>query len=402
MRLIILLLFSIQINLSFSQSNDSLFVVAKEAAYEGNYKQSLQILKQLNNLESKEFAARVYAWNQQFDSSLFLVDELLKTQPNSINLYQLAATSALWGGKWQACNKYIANGLKLNSDSTALYLIKLKSLMAQNKWQEAQILSTFLVIKFPSMKSQLNSLVVIIESQLIQKELIIFHQRDYLTIDNSEWQNTFVGFKNKSKIGPILAYAQESKRFEKTGFQLGIESYPKLDSAYYLFLEMAFSTTDLFPAFRNGASLFRTFNSGLELELGYRNLQFKPGGQVWFFVSSATKYIGKGSLTYRFNSIHSSSGKSATHALKYTYYLDDHPSYIALEIASGTNPRDFQSYQSLNAFSNISSKRVQVEYKQFVNYNWAFHIKSSFENALYYESQTAKRYMLSLGVNYLF
>lgn len=402
MRLIIILLFSIQINLSFSQSNDSLFVVAKEAAYEGNYKQSLQILKQLNNLESKEFAARVYAWNQQIDSSLILVDELLKTQPNSINLYQLAATSALWGGKWQACNKYISNGLKQTSDSSSLYLIQLKSLMAQNKWQEAKLLSTFLLQKFPSLKNQIISLNVVIESQLIQKELIVSHQRDYFTIDDSEWQNTFVGYKSNSKIGPILAYAQESKRFDKTGFQIGFESYPRIDSAYYLFLETAFSTTDLFPSFRNGASLFRTFNSGWELELGYRNLQFKPGGQVWFLVSSATKYIGKGSFTYRFNSIHSTSGKSATHALKYTYYLDDHPSYLALEIASGTNPRDFQSYQSLNAFSNISSKRVQVEYKQFVKYNWALHFKSSFESALYYESQIGKRYMLSLGVNYLF
>ena len=378
-------------SIGFSQQEDSLTLVAKQLAYSGNYSKSIDLLKPIETIEAQQLLARVYAWTHSYNESLRIIEKLINAFPEVVDNYQIAATTALWGGQWLDCYQYSNDGLENGGDSLVFGILQLKALIASKKIIEAEVLCHQLLMKYPN-DGSLKQLLQLIEQFQFQKEVSISHTRDYLTIDTSEWRSTSFLLKNKTKYGPLILSAHHAKRFQKSGIQGELEFYPKIDSNYYAYLDLGISPTPLFPNFRHGGSLFRTFRRGIELELGYRNMQFKDAGRVWFYLGSIIKYIGNNSITYRLTSIKSPLGSSATHGLKLIHYLDDALSYVAVELGSGTNARDYQAYGSFQTFTNLNSKRIQLDYRQALNHQYSIQLTGAFEDAFYRENKRAKRW----------
>lgn len=401
MRALILLFLFLFSSSSFAQSEDSLLHMAKEFAYAGSYQKSIDLLLEIETVEAKTLLTRVYAWSHQYERSLELSHRIILNFPEVVNIYQIAATTALWGGKWSVCYQYINLGLQMGGDTIELNILKIKALVLQKRWLEADQTCLLMMKTYPE-NATFKQLNTEIQKKLFQKELIIRHTQDYFTLDSSQWKNSSIILKNKTKYGPLLLSANHSNRFNLTGIQGEVEFYPKLDSNYYAYIDLGVSGSELFPNFRNGISLFRALPKAFEVELGYRNLFFKEAGNVWFYLGSVTKYFGNNNLTYRFTSIHSPEGSSATHGLKLTHYLDDQLSSVSLELGSGTNARDYQTYSSFKPFSNINSKRIQIDYKQFVHHRIAISFTGAYEEAPYRENQQGKRLTFGMGLNLKF
>jgi len=400
-RLILPILLVLSLNTLSAQTQDSLLTQAKTFAYNGNYEQSITILKELNDIEAQQLLARVYAWSHQYEKSLMLCKQLNVDFPEVVSNYHIAATTALWGGQWAVCSQEAEKGIALGGDPLVFGILQLKALMNAKKIIDAEKKCLILMTQYPR-NDELKALYEEIRKKQFQKELLVNHTQDHFTLDSSRWKSTSVILKNKTKYGPVLLSANHSKRFDLTGLQGELEFYPKIDSNYYAYLDLGFSSSVLFPNFRNGISVFRTFNKGFEAELGYRNLHFKEAGNVWFYLGSVTKYFGNNTLTYRFTSIHSPDGKSATHGLKLTHYLDDALSYVSVELGSGTNARDYQAYSSFKPFSNINSRRIQIDYKQQLTYRMAVRLSGAYEKALYIGDREGERWTWGLGLNVQF
>lgn len=386
---------------AFTQNTDSLLSVAKELAFKGMYSESLTLLTELDGLEARQLKARVLAWSLQYQKSIKETESLIADFPEVVSNYQIAATTSMWGREWWSCYQYAETALRFGGDSLKFGILKLKALIGLKDIQKTDLLSQQLLHNYSDNK-ELKYLHQEIQKLKFQKELIIRHGRDYFTLDSSKWENTSVTLINKTKLGPLLVSAHQAKRFDIQGLQGELEFYPKLDSLYHAYFDIGVSSSNIFPNFRNGISLFRTFKKGFEVELGYRNMHFKEVGNVWFLLGSLIKYLGNNSLLYRLTSIHSPFGSSATHGLKLTHYLDENLSSISVELGSGTNARDFQGYNSLQPFSNINSRRMQLDYKQFLNYRIALSVMTAYEKATYRENLRGERWTVGLGLNVKF
>jgi len=403
MRTVFFSLFLLLSAVGFSQTNDlsekdSIFQVARNFAFEGEYEKSIVLLQTIPTLEAKQTLARVFAWSGEYNNSLTISNQLILEFPKVVSNYQIAATTALWGSMWSASYKFAKEGLQNNGDELIFKTIQIKALMGDKKWTEAELLCKATLLVDPK-NEILKKLLQLIQQKLFQKEILLNHTQDYFTLDSSLWKNTSFIMKNKTKYGPLIISANHSNRFNLKGLQGELEFYPKIDSNYYAYIDVGLSNTELFPNFRNGASIFRTFKKGYELELGYRNMNFKEAGNVWFYLGSATKYFGNNSLTYRFTSIHSPEGQSATHGLKLTHFFKDEKSTLSAEVGSGSNARDYQAYGSVKPFSNINSKRLQIDYRRFINHRIAFSITSAYESAVYRENQQGQRITLGVGLS---
>ena len=381
-----------------SNKSDSLVAIAKEFAYSKRYEKSISILKTISTLDSKQLLARVYSWSGQYSKSLTVCNELISEFPEVVSNYQIAATTTLWGGKWSASYKFSQTGLDKNGNPLMFQTLQIKALNGAKKWREAELLTTSALNSYPS-NEELTKLLQLIQQQLFQKEILINHNQDFFTLDSTYWKNTAFIIKNRTKYGPLIISANHSNRFSLKGLQGEFEFYPKLDSNYYAYIDLGFSQSELFPTFRNGVSVFRTFKKGYEFEIGYRNMVFNEAGSVWFFLGSATKYFGSNSFTYRYTSIHSPHGLSATHGLKFTHYFNDGRSTFSAEAGTGTNARDYQLYNTFKPFNTINSRRIQLDYRKFLNHRIAISMSTAFESALYRENKLGQRITFGIGLS---
>lgn len=110
---------------------------------------------------------------------------------------------------------------------------------------------------------------------------------------------SFVSYGYESKSWTSMVKLNYTDRFEKTGYQLDLETYHKFKSGRYLYIGYAFSSSELFPQNRAGAELFVPFLKKWEWSAGLRFLNFKTGTSSLFYSGSLSWYFKSYLFSFR-------------------------------------------------------------------------------------------------------
>jgi len=143
-----------------------------------------------------------------------------------------------------------------------------------------------------------------------------------------------------------------ANRFEQTAAQLEADFYPRLTDKTTAYFGFGLSNNTLFPTFRLGAELYRSFPKAWELSAGFRYLWFKNSPLATYTVA-ATKYIGRYYLSLRPFVIPFKGSVYLTSSLSARRYFKDARHYLGISTAIGNSPdMDFRlndpSLEALN------------------------------------------------------
>lgn len=152
---------------SAALSVDKQFQVAREYAFEGDYKRSRAISKRLllevpGYHDIRILMGRTYAWNSEYEKARELFREVIKRDSSYFDTYNALFDAEYWSGNYQAALGVIKTGLSHHPQSDEYLQKKIRALLAMNRISEAK--ETFSELKnyYPShkkldeLKNQIN------------------------------------------------------------------------------------------------------------------------------------------------------------------------------------------------------------------------------------------------------
>ncbi|HSH66634.1 MAG TPA: hypothetical protein VLB84_12790 [Bacteroidia bacterium] len=124
---------------------DSAFQVARTLAFSSKYDKAIDLCKKIlvktpNYQDVQVLLGRVYFWNGQTDSSVFILTNSIAFKPYK-DAYIALSDILRWENKPEEAQQIAENGILNFPDSEELYLRKIKAMYDQKKHKEAYRLS---------------------------------------------------------------------------------------------------------------------------------------------------------------------------------------------------------------------------------------------------------------------
>ncbi|MFV0554362.1 MAG: YaiO family outer membrane beta-barrel protein [Mangrovibacterium sp.] len=122
---------------------DSLFLVARQHAFDGSYKKALQITEQIliQNPDYYDVAlleCRINAWQGNYEVAEPIATSVIKRDPRNYDAYDALSSIYLWNNQNEECILTINRALYFFENDITLLIKKTKALLALKNYEEAQ------------------------------------------------------------------------------------------------------------------------------------------------------------------------------------------------------------------------------------------------------------------------
>ncbi len=383
---------------------DSAFHEARALAFSSKHNESKALCKKILEKSPKYqdvqvLLGRVYFWNDQTDSAIFILSESIQLNPYE-DAYIALSDILRWTDKPLEALKTSQDGLHFFSTSEELFVRKIKALNDLEKYSEAYALADSLV----SNKAKTTELRQLTESIKVKMSKNIFtFSYDYDYFDKQfkdPWHLFSLGYGRQTKyLGRVTARVNIANRFKSTGSQLEMDAYPSLGKRMYAYINAGYSPDYIFPEYRSGISIYRNFPRSFEGELGLRILYFSKA--TILYVGSIGKYKGNFWFSFRPTFIASNNGNrfSQSYALITRYYLKTSNDYITLTIGSGLSPDD-RTRETLLQNPDLKSMKMNLAFQKIFKGNNLFSASAGIIQSDYIQGTKYKGINITSGVMY--
>lgn len=363
---------------------DSLFRVAKDLAYIGNYSASRQVCDTIL-LYAADYAdvlilkGRTYAWEQKTDKARTELLKALATKKAGEDVYIALADNELWAGYYGKAEKYTQDGLAVFKGSPAL-LIKLAQVQYNMaKYHPALASVDSALVKEPQNETALKLREDILD-MLKQDQIKIQHSIDWfdnpytsvLHVTSLEYSKNFT----KLTLIPRVNYgAQKLDTIKRKDVQAEVDAYYQLTPITSVYCNYGYGFKEIFPRHRHGLEVFQRLPLGLEASLGYRLLYYENSDNlVDIYTGSVSKYWKSFWFSFRPFIVPAPNAVNSSYYVYGRYYYKTSDDYVELYAGSG-----FEVDESINAQLNLSGTtflqtyrvgiRAQYRYKRICIFN---------------------------------
>ena len=321
------------------QSLDSI----RQVAAEGNYPKARELCQARAdydvNTDVKFLEGQTYWWEERISEAKNVFQDVIEQTPEHVGALKYLSHIGIVRENYKKSIRYARRGLQIdNKNEDLLYFMALAQAEAGQLKEAAKELDTLLSIN-PSHEKGLE-LKQSLDVFKIPGAITFYQSVQWFTDPYERYLHTTtmeapIGDK-RFKIIPRLNYGiLNTPDDEKSGSQAGIDFYPLTGPVSYLYIHYAYSEAMIYPQHRGAAEWFTGIGSGWEISLGSRYLHWDD--HIYFFSSSASKYIGKWMpgirLFYAPDRKNNISG-----VLNLRRFLNNSNNYIHAYLGYGTNP----------------------------------------------------------------
>lgn len=322
---------------------DSAFAQARELAFAEEYQKAEKIL-QVNlirfpeNNDYRLFLARVMSWQKKYDTARTLLQEVLERDSASVPAFDLLATVERYAGNYERAISLSDSGLKDRPKSEPLLTNKAQSQVGLLDYPEALTTVDSALQIHPDNK-ELQQLQLFLLNQLIAEGLAAGVGLDYFTRVNSPWLNGLLQYGKFTDVGMMIGRVNYARRFGDQGLQFEIDAYPQLGKGRYLYLNVGYSPSALFPTWRFGGEYFSMLgDTRLEGSLGFRHLIFSDTNQVTMYTGSLGYYFGDNFIQFRPFLIDQPQGWGSSYNFLYRHFMSGMGDYLQATAGFGFVP----------------------------------------------------------------
>ncbi len=327
---------------------DRLFKRAREIGETKNYNFARRICykileKKPNYYDVRTYIGRTYSWESQYDNARTEFSRVLIEKENDIDALSALIDVEYWTDNLDVASDYLKLAMGYYPTSEALMIKKAKILLKKGE-KEAAALSLRRVLDInPGNKEAINLLNSMSDSRLSNRFAIAYANDYYDSKDPQKLAAAEIG--RSFTFGSIIYRISYAEKFNTKGLQAEADGYLRFVKSNYLYVNLGFSDSKIFPDLRAGVEIFQKLPAGFELSGGYRYLRFSaPGTSIytaslgnyyrnyWFaFRAYFTPKVSLGTEQFLQKT-------SQTYILNIRNYFDDADNYIGIRLGRGQSP----------------------------------------------------------------
>lgn len=389
---------------------DKLFKRAREISYAGNHNLARSICTKIlevkpNYYDVRTFIGRTYSWQHQYDNARTEFSRVLIEKENDFDALSALIDVEYWTNNLGIASDYLRIALSNYPVSEELLLKKAKLQLRTEEKESAALTLRRILDLNPGNKDALQMLNGMSESRLSNKFQVsyavdYFEQRDQHTYASMEMGRSFI-------FGSVIYRATYAEKFGNKGLQSEADAYIRFVKSNYLYLNLGFSDSEIFPELRSGVEIFQKLPAGFELSGGYRYLQFKrPGTSI--YTASLGNYYRNYWMAFRtyltpkvsLGTENFLQKTSQTYILHIRRYLSDADNYFGIRTGKGQSPDERKLAEAETP--RLDSWSGAVEYQRRAFGRWVMKGEVSYANEEIRIGTTQQRISFSVQMKTVF
>ncbi|MDP4210103.1 MAG: YaiO family outer membrane beta-barrel protein [Bacteroidota bacterium] len=386
-----------------TSNTDSLFSRAKQLAKSNNYgdaqKLCRDILKAKDDNDVRFYLGLLYSWDRKYDDARNALKQVAGKLPTSEEVTNARINVELWAGNPTAALD-IVNAALANTPANEEYLFqKAEALQNLKKYNEA-IVEINKLLKVNPDNEKAKSLFSTLEVSNMKNSLSVNYVTDFFS-SGQPWYWSYLQYSRKTAIGTMIGRLNYANRFESNGLQVEADAYPKTGMNNYMYLNLGYSASGLFPKYRSGAEFYENLPAGFEASLGLRYLKFATS-DVAIYTGSVGKYLGNYWLSYRPFVTPSGGNVSFTSIFQVRRYFAEAENYLGIQYSHGSSPDDIHKYLQSADNIRLQSDKIKISYNQHFARLWYYGLSTAYEREEYYSSLFRNKFTIDITVRRIF
>lgn len=385
--------------LSFGQQAVDFLQEAKALASEENYEESLEVVREglrsyPSDYDLRVFEVNVYLWKGEYAVANAFIQDLLTDYPKDYEVQMLMVKNYWWKEEWDELLKITEQALQVFPEDS--YFAEKHLLALVNLERHKEALAYYQTI------SEKNSQIEKLGTQSKMKH----HQQmgasfSYAEFDEnfSSWMLGRLEYRRIAQHGWNVS-ATHGTMFDQTGTSFNMEFYPTISQRFRGFVEATYSDTEIFPEYRIGGELIASFGQ-LEVSAGAKTLSFRALAEnANIYTAGMGMYAGNFYAAYKgFLLIDEDTNNPLTHSLMVRRSFQNRFHFIQLNATRGSTPLQVNNYLEV---SRINATAVSVIYSHLVAKQWVINGVIGAQKEVYSEGNDRQRVSASIGVSKIF
>ena len=337
---------------------DEMFLHARSVAFSGEREKArdicLEILKSKPNYyDASVLFARTLAWDRDYDSARVVLNHVLQQRFGYRDAIDALADIEMWTGNPEEAIRLCNIGLSFNENDKGLLLKKARAQARLGDNESAKITLDKILELDPENEEALKIL-----NTLNIGSFMPFNERDYLLTDYSgdfhrtpykrRFHSAGIGYGKRMGFGPLIGRINFAQNWindnpieDRLSLQFDLESYPRLSSSNYLYVNYAYGMGRSFPTHRAGLELFQKLPAKFEASLGTRYLYWNDS--FFFYTGSLGKYYRAYWFSFRSFIVPKENGVGSSFFLTARRYFSTAEDFLGITVGAGFSPDNFFS-----------------------------------------------------------
>jgi YaiO family outer membrane protein len=373
--------------LSFAQGVDSLFMQARQFAFNGERVKAREICDEIlkqspTYTDVRILKGRTFSWDGEVENAKAEFNKVLAYDSTNVDAWSSISDVEYWNDHAPQSLAAAEGGIRFNPGNRELLLKRARALVDLKRYDDAraQIKEIKLI---DSVCTACKPMLDRIYREQAVNYISTGYQIDYFNEVFAPFHAEFLQVGTKLKGSTFIVRLNFNQRFDTTGFQPEVDYYPSIGKKMYLYVNYGFSNTALFPNHRVGLELYRSMKHGFELSVGGRYMNF-TGSEVFIYTGSVTKYLGNYAFIVRPFITPSPETKSFSRSAIFNVrkYTTDENNYVGLVGGLGFSP-DQRAF--LTNFGLDSNGKNNIYYLQSYRVGLAYSKTFQFKHVILLE-----------------
>jgi YaiO family outer membrane protein len=241
---------------------DASFFAVRELAFAGSYKVARDTLRHIldhypNYVDVHTLLAKTYSWDNDYDRARLEFNRITSREKGDKEAWMAAIANEQYAKNWNIALGLANKALLYLTDDTDIEALKAQIL---KEIQDEQLLQN--VLKKTKIEANFDqALALYTEGEVFDQVLDPMY---------------FAALEYKKEVawGVLLPRINFNRRFAINGFQAEVDAYPTFSKNYSGYINLGYSSSEIFPRVRVGAELLRELPKAMEVSLGFRHLAF--------------------------------------------------------------------------------------------------------------------------------
>jgi len=318
------------------------------------------------------YLGRTYAWENRYDSARIIVRDVLQRFPEYPDALNAMADVEFWSGNTAKAVEYCDRAIKTDASSEFFHIKKAQILHNSGKTENSVLVLEEFLKKNPNNEAATSKLKEY-RQDFKKNEVLLIYTIDLFdeAFDRDPWQIQAWSYERKTNAGPVIARVNYANRFEKTGFQIEADAYPRLSGNNYLYMNYGYSQSSIFPIHRAGLEWYHNFTNGFEGSAGMRLLNFDPSN-VYIYTASVGKYAGNYWFSVRSFVTPETEKTSVTGVLLVRRYFSGSKNYAGVKLGYGNSPDEIRNLIDSSQKLSLKTQWLRLEFNRNFAHTWTF------------------------------
>ncbi len=320
---------------------DSAFAEARKLAFDGKKAEAETSLKLIlekypNYDEIRLFLATVYGWDKQYKLANEEYQQLLAKDKTKKDYWIGYIKNEIWADQPLKAIELANQALDVLPNNPEIVILKATAEKNNNELDKASQTITAFLKDNPNQKEALE-FKSNLKSNLATNQISFKYAQDIFSEIYDPMYYYTLQYGKSTKRGSIFARYNLNKKFGEYGSQIELDAYPSIAKGLYAYLNLGYSNSPIFPAWRYGFQLYKSLPKSFEASIGFRSLKFGDR-YTNIFTGSVGKYIGNSFIFVVPYLIPSNEGLSKSVSVTYRKYRATANQYFSVSTGFGFSP----------------------------------------------------------------